>query len=89
MEIKNEVFIKMMGFLEKLSGMKYPDADMFRSLLFGDFAKVDSLLDMYDILEEPYPSWVRAYLNSHDDGIGRSEAIEDIVSNYLTMGELS
>ena len=87
METISTFFTEMKGFLEKVSYLNYPDKEMFIALLFRDDAGADSLLDMYDVMEKPYPDWVNLFVNSNDFEFGRGKAIDDILGDYLDNGE--
>jgi hypothetical protein len=79
---------KLKELLEAISKLGYPERDVFLSLLFRDEAKVEHLLDMFDLLEKPYPDWVRAYTNSSDFETGRSEAIDCLIGDFSVLGEI-
>ena len=81
-------FEEMKTFLEKISRLSYPDRAMFIAILIRDEDAINNTLNLYDLLEKNYPSWVWAFVNAHDFEIGRVEAIEDILGDYLTLGEI-
>jgi hypothetical protein len=88
METLNTTFTEMKSFLEKVSRLPYPDRTMFVSILIRDEDTINVTLNLYDILERSYPSWLHAFVNAHEFEVGREEAIEDILGDYLTLGEI-
>jgi hypothetical protein len=87
MEVLVPAFTETKGFLEKVCGLEYPDRDMFFAILLMDEDKINNTLNMYDLLERPYPDWLRAFINAHDEKVGRDMMIEDAIGTYLTLGE--
>jgi hypothetical protein len=83
----NKVFTEMKSFLEKVSRLPYPEMNMFVALLTRNEDEINNMLNMFDVLEKPYPDWVNAFVNAHEFEIGRSMAIEDAIGTYLTLGE--
>jgi hypothetical protein len=87
METLTTTFTETKSFLEKISRLPYPEMNMFVAILTRNEDEINNMLNMFDILEKPYPDWVNAFVNAHDLEIGRDEAIEDAISTYLTLGE--
>ena len=82
----NTTFEEMKSFLEKASRLPYPEMNMFFAIVTRNEDEINNMLNMFDILEKPYPEWVMAFVGKHDLEVGRDEAIEVAISTYLTLG---
>ena len=87
MEVLMNVFTETRGFLDVLYKLEYPNREMFLAIFVGDEDKINNTLNIYDLLERSYPAWLRAYIDAHDEEIGREMMIETAIGDYLTLGE--